>query len=108
MTDPFYMLMLMENLNPGGGRGYVVWDKAATIRYKRPGTGTVRAEFRLSAERIEEIRAALDVAGVEKVEPVFLIAVKDEAGQVVAEVEKTIYCARAEVHRARRRGAGIQ
>ena len=28
MTDPFYMLMLIENL----GREYVVWDKAATIR----------------------------------------------------------------------------
>jgi acyl-coenzyme A thioesterase PaaI-like protein len=110
MTDPFYMLMLMENLNPGGSRGYVVWDKAATIRYKRPGTGTVRAEFRLSAERIEEIRTALAVPGVEKVEPVFLIEVKDEVGQIVAEVEKTIYCARTEVHGARRRAAsgGIQ
>ena len=30
MTDPFYMLMLMENL----GRDYIVWDKAAKIRYR--------------------------------------------------------------------------
>jgi hypothetical protein len=43
MTDPFYMLMLMANL----GRDYIVWDKAATIRYKKPGRGTVRAEFRI-------------------------------------------------------------
>lgn len=29
MTDPFFMLMLMENL----GRDYVVWDKAANIEF---------------------------------------------------------------------------
>ncbi len=96
MTDPFYMLMLMENLGPG----YVVWDKAATIRYKRPGTGTVRAEFRLAAERIAEIRAVLDTS--DRIEPVFLIEVKDTAGRVVAEVEKIIYCALRSVHEARR------
>jgi hypothetical protein len=33
MTDAFYMLMLMANL----GREYIVWDKAATIRYKKRG-----------------------------------------------------------------------
>jgi hypothetical protein len=32
MTDAFYMLMLMANL----GREYIVWDKAASIRYKKP------------------------------------------------------------------------
>ena len=52
MTDPFYMLMLIENL----GRDYIVWDKAATIRFRRPGTGTVRAEFRLTQEQLDEIR----------------------------------------------------
>jgi hypothetical protein len=33
MTDPFYMLMVMANL----GRNYIVWDKAASIRYRKPG-----------------------------------------------------------------------
>ena len=37
MTDPFYMLMLIENL----GRDYIVWDKAATIRFRKPGKGKV-------------------------------------------------------------------
>ncbi len=36
MTDPFYMLMLMANL----GRDYIVWDKTASIRYRKPGKGT--------------------------------------------------------------------
>jgi acyl-coenzyme A thioesterase PaaI-like protein len=96
MTDPFYMLMLMENLGPD----YVVWDKAAAIRYKRPGTGTVRAEFRLPAATIANVRLALE--GSDRVEPVFLIEVKDTAGRAVAEVEKTIYCALRSVHEARR------
>jgi acyl-coenzyme A thioesterase PaaI-like protein len=52
MTDAFYMLMLMTQL----GRDYIVWDKAATIRYKKPGRGKVRAEFRLSDAQIEDIR----------------------------------------------------
>ncbi|WP_263382965.1 DUF4442 domain-containing protein [Granulicella arctica] len=95
MTDPFYMLMLMENL----GREYVVWDKAATIRYKRPGRGTVRVEFRLTEDQLADIRATLETQ--DKVEPVFLIEVKDDAGAVVAEVDKTIYCAKKSVHAAR-------
>ena len=43
MTDPFYMLMLIENL----GRNYIVWDKSASIRFRKPGKGRMRAEFRL-------------------------------------------------------------
>ena len=96
MTDPFYMLMLMENL----GRDYVVWDKAATIRYRRPGIGTVRAEFRLSEEKIAEIKRVLETEP--RYEPVFLIEVKDIEGTVVSDVAKTIYIARREVHEARR------
>src|ERR1017187_6508777 len=85
MIDPFYMLMLMANL----GRDYIVWDKAATIRYRKPGRGTVRAEFRLSDSQIEDIREKLKT--LPKYEPVFSVAVKDEAGVVIAEVEKVIH-----------------
>jgi acyl-coenzyme A thioesterase PaaI-like protein len=95
MTDPFYMLMLIENL----GRQYVVWDKAASIRYRKPGKGTMRAEFRLSVERVEEIRAVIETG--ERCEPRFVIEVKDEAGDVVAEVERVVYCAKRDVHEAR-------
>ncbi|MGA2643619.1 MAG: DUF4442 domain-containing protein [Candidatus Sulfotelmatobacter sp.] len=52
MTNAFYMLMLMANL----GREYIVRDKAATIRYRKPGKGTVRAQFRLSDSQIEDVR----------------------------------------------------
>ena len=84
MTDPFYMLMLMENL----GREYVVWDKSACIRFRRPGKGTVRAQFNLSEERLNEIRTALQ--SQEKIEPTFEVAVVDAEGKVVAEVQKVL------------------
>jgi Domain of unknown function (DUF4442) len=85
MTDPFYMLMLMENL----GRDYIVWDKAASIRFRKPGKGRVKAEFRLSDAQLDEIRDKLKTQ--EKYEPTFLVEVKDEAGDVVAEVQKILH-----------------
>jgi hypothetical protein len=88
MTDPFYMLMLIENL----GRDYIVWDKAASIRFRKPGQGTMRAGFRLTEERLNEIRAALQKQ--EKLDVEFTVEVKDEAGTVVAEVLKGIHVRR--------------
>jgi len=85
MTDPFYMLMLMENL----GREYVVWDKAASIRFRKPGRGKVKAEFRLSDAQIDDIRKQL--IAQEKYEPEFLVEVRDGAGEVVAEVRKILH-----------------
>jgi acyl-coenzyme A thioesterase PaaI-like protein len=95
MTDPFYMIMLATNL----GREYVVWDKSALIRYRKPGRGRVRAEFRLSEERLAAIRAALEVEG--RHDARFVVEVKDGEGGVVAEVERVIYCAKKSVHEAR-------
>jgi len=85
MTDAFYMLMLMANL----GRDYIVWDKAASIRYRKPGKGTVRAEFRLSDAQLDDIRDKLKT--LPKYEPTFQVEVKDESGEVVAAVEKLIH-----------------
>ena len=43
MCDPWFMVMLIEHLGPD----YIVWDKAATIRFKKPGKGTVKATFHI-------------------------------------------------------------
>jgi len=85
MCDPFFMMILLQALGPG----YVVWDKAATIRFLRPGRGTVRATFHIPLVEIEEIRAAADAG--RKVEPTFQAKILDEAGEVVAEVDKLVY-----------------
>lgn len=88
MCDPFFMLILMNAL----GRDYIVWDKEATIRFRRPGRGTVRASFHIPPERVAEIKAEADAQ--RKVEPVFQVNVLDEQGEVVAEVEKLLYVRR--------------
>lgn len=88
MTDAFYMLMLLENL----GSQYIVWDKAASIRFRRPGRGTVRAEFRLTQEQIDEVRRAADAG--DKTEPVFTVEIHDESGEVVAIGERTLHVRR--------------
>ncbi len=85
MADPFFMVMLIENL----GKDYIVWDKAASIRFKKPGRGKMSASFRLSEEQIQEIRQALH--SQPKIERVFTVDVKDESGVVVAEVEKLLH-----------------
>jgi len=88
MTDPFYMLMLMHVL----GRDFVVWDKAATIDFIKPGRGTVMAHFRLEDERIAEIRAA--TADGSKALPVFRCDILDAAGDVVARLDRTLWVRR--------------
>ena len=85
MTDPFFMLMLMENL----GREYIVWDKAANIEFVSPGKGPVYAEFRIDQHLLDEIRA--QTAGGEKYLPRLHAEVRDGEGTLVARVQKTLY-----------------
>lgn len=86
MCDPHFVFIVMRNLGPG----YVVWDKAASIEFLKPGRGAVRATFVVPPEKIEEIRAAADRG--EKVEPVFTAEIVAEAdGEVVARVTKRLW-----------------
>jgi len=84
MCDPFFMLILMKTLGPD----YLVWDKAAAIRFKKPGRGTVSATFRVSRERVDQIRAETDLHG--RSEPQFQALVKDADDNVIAEVDKVL------------------
>jgi hypothetical protein len=92
MADPFFMVMLIQNL----GKDYIVWDKSASIRFKKPGRGTVSASFRLSEEQIREIKQALNSPEKEKIERVFTVEVKDESGLVIAQIEKLLHIRRKE------------
>lgn len=98
-VDPVYMLMLMKNL----GRDYVVWDKAAAIRFKKPGRSTLRAHFRLDEAELAAIRVALrDAPSVDRV---YQVDLEDRDGTVCASVEKTIYVARKDIAQPRRAAA---
>lgn len=85
MVDPWYMLMLIKNL----GNDYIVWDKAATINFRKPGRGKVIAEFNLTDKHLEEIRATLVTQN--KMDYIFKVEIKDTAGKLIAEVDKVLY-----------------
>ena len=52
MTDPFWMMMVLHNVGPG----HVVWDKAAEIRFLKPGHGTLTCRFELEEAQLEELK----------------------------------------------------
>jgi acyl-coenzyme A thioesterase PaaI-like protein len=85
MCDPFFALCLVEKLGPE----WIVWDKAASIRFRKPGRGTVTAEFSVPDERVEAIRREATEHG--RAEPVFTVQVLNGNGEVVAEVEKVVF-----------------
>ena len=86
-VDPVYMIMLMRLL----GRDYIVWDKSAEIRFRKPGRATLYATFKISEEELTEIRAATANGPIDRVYQVDLV---DDAGVSHATVTKTIYIRR--------------
>lgn len=95
MCDPFYMLMFIANL----GKDYVVWDKAASIDFERPGKGTVRAVFAITSEDIERVKA--ETASGARYTPTYLVEVANAQGERVAKVEKVLYFRRKDAMRKR-------
>ncbi len=87
-VDPFYMMMLIHNLGPD----YVVWDKAATIRFKKPGRATLYARFVLTEEELAAIKETLQRE--RSVDRTYQIDLTDAEGVVHATVEKIVYIAR--------------
>ena len=88
MTDPYYMIMMMNQL----GRDYVVWDKSAKIDFIAPGRTTVYADFHLTQEQVDEVLAR--TAEGQKYEPTYAVDVVDVEGKRIARVEKTLYIRR--------------
>jgi len=95
MTDPFYMLMYLNRI----GKDYVVWDKAASIEFVRPGRGTVTAQFRLDRAMVEKARAEAASGSPALID--HDIEVLDDDGRLVAKSTRTIY-----VRRKRGRASG--
>lgn len=85
MTDPWYMLMLMQIL----GKDYYVWDQSASIDFIAPGRGVVKARFVIEDAMLDEIRTR--TANGEKFLPQFVVDIVDQREQLVARVSKTIY-----------------
>jgi hypothetical protein len=87
-VDPIYMIMLMRLL----GSEYVVWDKSAAIRFRKPGRSTLHATFHIDDAELEAIRTA--TATGESVDRTYNVELVDAEGVVHASVDKVIYVRR--------------
>jgi acyl-coenzyme A thioesterase PaaI-like protein len=83
--DPIYMLMLIRILGPE----YVVWDKAASIRFRKPGRTTLFCTFQLTPEILESIRT--DARSLGKIDREFEVQLVDTGGQIHATATKVIH-----------------
>jgi acyl-coenzyme A thioesterase PaaI-like protein len=86
-TDPFYMIMLHRIL----GKEYVVWDKSATIRFKRPGSEKIYARLILTPDFIEKVKSEVQEKGEMTYELKVNWVNKNE--KVIAEIDRTLYVA---------------
>jgi len=83
--DGIYMVMLINIL----GKGFIVWDKEGTIRFRKPGRNTLHMTFLITDEDLQDIRDTLQTQP--KMGKVFTVHLIDEEGDVCAEVDKLIY-----------------
>lgn len=88
MTDPFFALMVLQNLPDD----YVVWDKSAAVEFIAPGRSRLSATLRVSQDDLDQI-ARMTENG-DKHLHLFNVDVVDEEGLVVARVEKIVYARR--------------
>src|ERR1700736_1885657 len=86
-VDPIYMIMLMRLL----GREFTVWDKAAEIRFRKPGRATLYATFKIGDEELTAIRTATESGPIDRI---FTVDLVDAEGVPSASVTKTIYIRR--------------
>jgi acyl-coenzyme A thioesterase PaaI-like protein len=84
-VDPIYMLMLIRRLGPD----FIVWDKAATIQFKKPGRETLHTRFVVNDEELAAIRTALE--SQRSVDRTYVVELVDGSGTICATVEKLIY-----------------
>ncbi len=83
-VDPIYMIMLMKVL----GEQYVVWDKAATIQFRRPGRSTLHGDFKLESAELDAIRAEVEHSG--RSERRYVVQLVAADGEVAATCEKVL------------------
>jgi hypothetical protein len=89
------MMMLIHQL----GDDYIVWDKSARISFKRPGTETLYAKFRLPLELVADLKAQVDEK--DKIDYTYSLDLKDASGAIYATVDKLVFIARRDWYDAR-------
>lgn len=92
-TDPIYMIQLMNIL----GDDYVVWDKAASIKYKRPARETIYGEFFFSEQEIAMIKEKVNEEN--EFDYHKSLVLKSKSDIVYAEIDKLLYIAQKEYYK---------
>ncbi|MBP9927068.1 MAG: DUF4442 domain-containing protein [Cyclobacteriaceae bacterium] len=95
-ADPFYMVMLLKVL----GDDYVVWDKAANIRFKKPAKKTLYTTLKITNENLDAIKKRVEAHGHATYD--FVIQWLDNKGIVHAEIERHCYIASKEFYQKRK------
>ncbi len=95
-ADPFYMLMLMRALGPA----YVVWDKTAHIRFKKPAKGKLYALLIITPDDLQNIKHQVKEFG--HAAKTFSIQWMDKDQVVHAEIERQVYIADKEFYQKKK------
>ncbi|MBP9793493.1 MAG: DUF4442 domain-containing protein [Flavobacterium sp.] len=97
-VDPIPMIQLMYILK----EDYIVWDKSAQIKFKRPAREAMYASFEFTAEEIEDI--IQKVKENNEIEHPKVTYITNKSGNTVfCEVTKSIYIANKEFFKNKRR-----
>jgi acyl-coenzyme A thioesterase PaaI-like protein len=92
---PFLLILAL-------GRDYVIWDKAASIQYKRPGRTTLYGDCIITAKEIAEVKDIL--TRQPEVDRIYRVELKDDNGVVHSIVERTVYIANKEHYQQKNKG----
>ena len=92
-ADPIYMVQLINIL----GENYVVWDKSANIKFKKPINKTVYARFLITDELLTHIKTT--IAEQKKMTLNMTTQFEDETGMVYAEIAREIFIADKEYYK---------
>jgi len=93
-TDPIYMIQLLNILSDD----YVVWDKQASIKFKRPVKENGFANFVITEEDLDTIKK--DVAKKKEIDFQKIVQITNKQKDIVfAEVTKIIYVADKEFYK---------
>lgn len=84
-VDPILMLAFIKILGPD----YIVWDKAATIRFRKPGRTTLYATITVAEDEVATVRRLVEAQT--KVDREYRVDIVDAQGTVHCEVGKTVY-----------------
>jgi hypothetical protein len=97
-VDPIPMFQLINLL----GDDYVVWDKAAHIKFKKPAKENLYETFTYTEKEVQQIKE--QIKSESEIEIVKFINLTDKDGaKVYCEIEKTIYIADKDFYKNKRR-----